>query len=233
MLKPLVQGATLTVVTLVGGLLLGVIVGSLVFNTLPGHSILTPNAIHISLAALPAFAGFLGGSALWGLGLGRMAGATNARRMALAGMLGFAPITLVLGLGLSAVEPYVVERLGALFPIHRLFTFMFVPSAFLIAGLSAGAIGLGLSDRPLAARLLWRVGLTAALAFLVVNLALEALGWVVGAPGAAERATMLTVMFSGNLAAAVTGGAVMGHMLARHADVRGIVAANNKVSLSA
>jgi hypothetical protein len=43
----------------------------------------------------------------------------------------------------------------------------------------------------------------------VVNLLMEAAGWVVGAPGAAERATMLTVMFAGNLGAALAGGAVM------------------------
>jgi hypothetical protein len=201
-------------VTLIGGLLFGVLVGSLVFNALPGHSTLSPSAVHISLAALPAFAGFLGGSALWGLGLGWMTGNPDKRRMALAGMLGFAPITLGLGIGLSAVEPFIVEQIGARFPIQRIFTLMFVPSAFLIAGMSAGAIGIGLRNTPLAWRLLWRVGLTAALAFLVVNLAMESLGWVVGAPGAAERATMLTVMFSGNLAAALAGGAVIGHVLA-------------------
>ena len=41
-----------------------------------------------------------------------------------------------------------------------------------------------------------RVGLTAGLAFLAVNLGMEALGWQVGGPGAAERATMLTVTSS-------------------------------------
>ncbi|MDX1616803.1 MAG: hypothetical protein R3300_21020 [Candidatus Promineifilaceae bacterium] len=41
------------------------------------------------------------------------------------------------------------------------------------------------------------------MAFLVVNLVMETLGWVVGAPGAAARYTMLTVMFAGNLGAAL------------------------------
>jgi hypothetical protein len=213
MLKTSLQGAVITVLTLFGGLLLGTVIGFYVFEALPGHSTLSPSALHISLAALPAFAGFLGGSALWGIAMGRLAGNAEIRRLALSGMLGFAPITLVLGISLSAVEPWVVEHIGMLFPIHRIFTLMFVPTAFLIAGVSAWAIGLGLRRGPLAWGLAWRTGLSAALAFLAVNLVMEALGWVVGAPGAAERATMLTVMFLGNLGAALAGGAMIGYVL--------------------
>jgi hypothetical protein len=218
MTKILIQGALITVVTLLGGLLLGTVVGFYVFESLPGHSTLSPSAIHISLAALPAFAGFLGGSAMWGLWMGRMAGSAETRRMAIAGMLGFAPITLVLGIGLSAVEPFVVEQIGARFPIHRIFTLMFVPSAFLIAGISAWAIGIGLRNGPLARSLFWRVGGAAALVFLAVNFVMEFSGWVVGGPGAAERYTMLTVMFLGNFGAALAGGAVLGWALAQRAD---------------
>lgn len=216
-LRPALQGAAATVLTLFGGLLLGTAVGFYVFEALPGHSVIAPSALHISLAAFPAFIGFLGGSTVWGVWMGRLAGNVEARRMALAGMLGFAPITLTLGIGLSAVEPFVVEQIGASFPIHRVFTLMFVPSAFLIAGLSAGAIGLGLRSGPLARSLVWRVGGAAAVAFLVVNLAMEALGWIVGGPAAAERYTMLTVMFLGNLGAALAGGAVLGGSLAAFA----------------
>ncbi len=217
MTRIILQGASITVLALFGGLLLGTAVGFFVFESLPGHSTLTPSALHISLAALPAFAGFLGGSAAWGVGMGRMAESTEARRMALAGMLGFAPITLTLGIGLSAVEPFVIEQVGAVFPVHRIFTLMFVPSAFLIAGLSAWAVGLGLRDPALAGVLFWRVGGAAALAFLAVNVVMEALGWVVGGPNAAERSTMLTVMFLGNLGAALAGGAVLGGSLAASA----------------
>lgn len=152
------QGASLTVLTLFGGLLLGTAIGFGVFESLPGHSTLSPSALHISLAALPAFIGFLGGSAVWGWWMGRMAGSTETRRMAVAGMLGFAPITLVLGIGLSAVEPFVIEQIGALFPVHRIFTLMFVPSAFLIASVSAWAVGRGLRSQPLAYSLLGRCG---------------------------------------------------------------------------
>ena len=96
-----------------------------------------------------------------------------------------------------------------------MFTLLFVPAAFLISAVGAWALGRGLGDRALSWRLFWSAGLTAAVAFLVVNLSLEAAGWVVGAPRAAERATMLVVMFSGNLVAALTAGAVMGHRLSR------------------
>jgi hypothetical protein len=84
----------------------------------------------------------------------------------------------------------------------------------LIGGVSAWAIGRGLHDSKLARSLFWRVGLAAGLTFLAVNLTLESLGWVVGGPGAAERATMVTVLALGDLSAALVGGAVMGLKLA-------------------
>ena len=51
--------------------------------------------------------------------------------------------------------------------------------AVLIAGVSAYAVGRGVNNRRLAARLFWQVGLTAGVTFLVINLAMESLGWVV------------------------------------------------------
>jgi hypothetical protein len=134
--------------------------------------------------------------------------------MAWAGMLGFAPVTLGLGFVLILLEPVAVQRFGQHIPIHRLFTLFFVPTAFLIAGIGAWAISIGLRDRQLAGSLLLRVGVAAALAFLAVNLAMDALGWRVGAPHAAERFTMLVVMFAGNLAAAFAGGFTLGWRLA-------------------
>ncbi len=209
--KPIFLGALLTVLTLFGGMLAGVGIG-LVFQNLPSHSL--PSAVSITLGVIPAVTGLLVGGAAWGLAMGRLAQANNRRRMALAGILGFVPITILLAFVLLTLEPIAVEKFGAQLPIHRVFTLFFVPSAFLIAGISAFAIGEGLSNRALAAVLLWRVGLAAAAAFLVVNLVMEISGWVVGAPGAAERATMLVVMFVGNLGAALAGGAVMGATLA-------------------
>jgi hypothetical protein len=211
--KPALQSALLTVLTLFGGMLAGVVLGNLVFESLPGHGVANPSAFHVTLAAIPAVTGLLAGSAGWGLAMGWLARAQNRRRMAVAGMLGFVPVTVFLAFALLRLEPIAVEKFGAQLPIHRVFTLFFVPTAFLIAGVSAWAIGRGLSDGALAASLLWRVGLAAALAFLAVNLAMEAAGWVVGAPRAAERSTMLTVMFAGDLGAALAGGAVLGWTL--------------------
>ena len=57
------------------------------------------------------------------------------------------------------------------------------------------------------------IGLAATVMFLVVNLLMESLGWVVVAPRAAERFTMLTVLLVSDLAAALAGGAVIGFSL--------------------
>ncbi len=214
-LSPALAGAVFTALALVGGLVLGIAAGNLVFNLLPGHSFTNPSPAPMAVAAVPALAGMFLGSALWGVLMGRLAQTSQGRRMALAGGLGFAPLAIGLGITLQIVEPMALNAVGAWLPIHRLFTVLFVPTAFVIAGVSAWSIGLGLRDRALAWQLLWRVGLTAALAFLAVNLVMESLGWVVGAPRAAERFTMLTVMTLGNLGAALAGGAVMGMTLAR------------------
>lgn len=208
-----VYGAVVSVLTLLGGLVLGFAVGERVFDLIPGHSLENPQLLYTLLAALPAFAGLGIGSAAWGILMGRLAHAPSRRRMAIAGIVGFAPITLVLGLALGILEPVLVERIGAQLPIHGIFTLLFVPSAFLIAGVSAYALGVGLRDYALAPKLFWRIGLVSGLTFLAVNLTMQALGWQVGGPGAAERATMLTVLFVGNLAAALVAGGVLGVML--------------------
>lgn len=208
--KPGFRGAYLTLLTLFGGLLIGLVVGDLVFRLLPGHSIDNPDPMHVAVAATPALAGFLLGGAAWGIAMGRVAGAQDRRRLAIAGMLGFGPITIILGIGMSFVET--ISNTGFLtqIPIHRLFTLLFATSAFLIAGVSAWALGVGLRQDRLARSLLWQVGFVAGVTFLVVNLLMESLGWVVGAPGAAQKATMVTVLAIGNISAALTGGAVLG-----------------------
>lgn len=207
-------GALITVLALFGGLFLGVVAGNFVFEALPGHSVMSPDPVHITLAAIPAVAGLLAGAAVWGVLFGRLVATQDRRRAAIAGILGFAPITVLLGVVLQLLEPIALVRLGAFVPLHRLFTLLFVPTAFLIAGISAWVLGVGLREQA-ALRLFWQVGVAAAVAFLAVNLTMEAFGWIVGGPNAAARFTMLTVMFAGNLGAALAGGAVLGWRLAR------------------
>lgn len=208
-------GAVSTAASLVGGVLLGVAAGNLIFNLLPGHSFTNPHPAAMAVAAVPALAGLFAGGAGWGVLMGRLAQAGAPRRMALAGGLSFAPITIGLAVALQILEPVALRLYGHWLPLHRLFTVLFVPAALVIAGVSAWGLSRGLGGRPLAWHWPWTVGLTAALAFLTVNLVMEALGWVVGAPRAAERFTMLTVLSLGNLGAALAGGAVMGMTLAR------------------
>lgn len=201
-------GATLTVIVLAGGLIAGFIGGFATFQALSGR---VPDALTFTLALLVFSTSTLLGSALWGVGMARLVHVQALQRAAWAGMLGFLPITLLLIFGLQAAEPLVFRTN---LPLHRLFTLLFVPSAGLIAGTSSLAVGWALRLGPTAPGLALRVSHTAALAFLAVNLGMEALGWQVGGPGAAERATMLTVLFVSNLGAALVGRAMLGLRLA-------------------
>ena len=225
-------GAWKTVATLFGGLIAGMLVGNGVFSILPGSSVMDPRIQYALIAAVPTLIIFGVGSAAWGRAMAKVAGVPPTRRMAWAGLLGFAPITILLAFSLLGLEPIAVERFGETIPIHRLFTLLFVPTAFIISAVSAWAIGMGLRDKSLSRSLAWRVGLTGGAAFLVVNVIMESAGWVVGAPGAAERATMITVMSLGNLAAALCGGAVLGLQLGRYAGVATPSAASGQPSLT-
>ena len=202
-------GAALTMLVLAGGLIASFMVSSATFQALSGR---VPDSLTFTLAVLVFSASTLFSSGLWGVGMAHLAQVPASRRVAWAGILGFVPITLLLIFGLQAAEP-IVFRTNL--PLHRLFTVLFVPSAGLIASTSSLALGWALGWGRAAPRLALRVGLTAALAFLAINLGMEALGWQVGGPGAEERATMLTVLFVSNLGAALAGGAVLGLTLAQ------------------
>jgi hypothetical protein len=200
-------GAVLTVLVLAGGLIASFIVSSATFQALDGRM---PGTLTETLAVLVFSASTLFSSALWSVGMAHLARVPASRRMAWAGSLGFVPITVLLIFGLQAAEP-IIFRTNL--PLHRVFTVLFVPSAGLIAATSSLVLAWALGWGRAAPGLALRVGLTAALAFLVVNLGMEALGWQVGGPGAAERTTMLTVLFVSNLGAALAGGALLGMTL--------------------
>jgi hypothetical protein len=200
-------GAALTALALVGGLLLSFKIGSLANAFLEGR---VSQQYVIPLTTLAASTVMLSGSALWAIGMARLARVPATWRVVASGILGFVPITILVAFGLAALEPFVF---GSSLPIHRLFMLLFVPSAGLIAGVGGLVLGWGLRQGRAALALGLRVGLAAALAFLVVNLVMEALGWVVGGPGAAERTTMLTVLFVGDTVAALAGGVTLGMKL--------------------
>jgi hypothetical protein len=210
-LRAAILGAALTMLGLVGGLMGGLIGGSFIFHGLIGKA---SHPLTYTLAAMVFGTGILGGSVLWGVGMGRLARSSALRRAAWASILGFVPITVLLNFGLLTIEPIAVS---ADLPVHRLFTVLFVPTAFLIAATSSLALAWALGWGRAAPALALRVGSTAALGFLAVNLGMEALGWLIGAPGAEERGTMITVLIAGNLGAALAGGAMLGMTLTQPA----------------
>jgi hypothetical protein len=200
-------GAIVTTVALVGSLLLAIAAGNAIRATLSGtagQGVSSPLATLFALVALGA------GSMAWGVLMGRLVPGADPKRMAWAGILGFLPVVLVAGFGLLALEPLALHRWGDHVPLYRLFTLLFVPAAGIIAGVGALALGVGVRNRMLARSLAWRATLAAALTFLVIDLTMEALGWQVGAPGAAERLTMVTVLSVSSLGSAIVAGAVIG-----------------------
>jgi len=115
------------------------------------------------------------------------------KRLTWAGALSFAPSLILAGIALGRLELIIVERGdGPDLPVHVVFTLLFVPAAFFVAGMGGLAMGIALKDLKLAVRLALGAGLAAALGFLAVDLVMDALGYRVGAPGAAERATSAT-----------------------------------------
>lgn len=200
------KGAWLTISRLFGGLFLGLIAGTVLFHLLPGSDVEDPSVMHAAVASIPAIAGFLAAGAAWGMAIGQQLGHTDRRKFGIAGVLGFAPITSILVIGFGMLEQQIFAFVGPSVPIHRLFTILFTLSALLITGVSVFVLSRALGFPRRAGILALRAALAAAGAFLLVNLTMESLGWVVGAPRAAERATMLVVMLLGKLAAAFTAG---------------------------
>jgi hypothetical protein len=187
--------------------------GGAVAEGLPGHM---AQGAKVGLAGVVALAVFSAGGALWGRVMAGITG-LGGRRMVWAGALSFGPAVMIAAIALSLLEVVIVERgAGPDLPIHILFTWLFVPAATFVAG--SGGFGLGSAYRNtlLAGRAALLTGLAGGLAFLAVNLIMDSLGWRVGAPGAAERATMLTVLLTGSLAAALAGGATLGLVLRPH-----------------
>jgi len=67
--------------------------------------------MNIALAAIPAIGGLLAGGAGWGLSMARLFHSGETRRMALTGLLGFAPTTFILGFTLLNIESAVAQAL--------------------------------------------------------------------------------------------------------------------------
>lgn len=209
----IIYSALATPLILIGSLILGGALGSILNERLPGHQ---TDPVNILLSAIPALGAVIAGGALWGWGIARITGAGDARRMARAGAIGFGPTMILVAFALTFFENLIVEQgQGPQWPIHNVFTLLFTPAAAIIAGVGAFAIATSARSAN-SARLGGLCALAAGLAFLIVNLGLDAWGFRVGAPGAAERATMLTTAFLGNFLAAMAAGGLIGARLARN-----------------
>jgi len=207
--------AFFTSILLAGSLFLALLAGNFLFAAFTGHM----TGLLSGLSALPVVLLVLfGGGALWGLSAAWLTGA-DPWRLAVTGSLAYGGAVLLVGILLELVFG-LLGLLSSLvkLPIHIAFSLVFVPAAGLIASFCAYRLSEGMQRRLQFAACL-RVGLAAGAGFLIVNLVMLWLGWQVGAPGAAERSTMLTVMLLSNTGAALAGGGVLGWQLAEQVSV--------------
>jgi hypothetical protein len=205
-----IRSALLTALFLFGGLLLGLAAG-IGLDGLPMH---LPESVRVQLSMLIVLVALVASGFAWGRAMARLTRASQPGRMAWAGALSFGPALILAALALGRLEVALIERgQGPDVPVHVVFTLLFVPAAFFVAGMGGFALGLARENVQLALRMALGCGLAGGAAFLLVNLVMHQLGWRVGAPGAAERATMLTVMMAGSLGAALAGGAIIGVLL--------------------
>ena len=195
-----------------GGLLVGIGLGA-ALNEVATFLPLLPRRALSALAAASVLA-VAGG--WWGRHMARLAGVVDERQMGRAAGLALGPSVVLIGLALAALEPGLVAggaNVGL--PIHVVFTLLFVPAALAIAAVGGFALGFGVRDFRLGGSLAVRAGLSAALAFLIIDLLMDGLGWRVGGPDAARRATMLVVTALGATGAALAAGSAIGHRLLR------------------
>jgi hypothetical protein len=190
----------------------GVITGDAVGGSV-GHD---ANLVGWALIALGALVVLAPGGAFWGLSISRITSAGHGRGMALAAAVTVAPVVVLVALSLTYFERLFVEqrRLPDV-AIDTIYTLLFTAALAIVTGTGGFALSIGVGQRTGAAILAAQCALGGGLAFLAVNLTLDALGMRVGAPGAEERVTMITTTLLGSFAAAFTSGGIIGTRLLR------------------
>lgn len=184
---------------------------------LPGGHVPPPEVSAAVLTLCVLAAGWFFGRAL-----ARIAGVAPGRvwRVARAGAFGYGLAAAAAGAFLGVAEPVlsaVVGR-GAAPPMHVVFGVIFSGATAVVALTTGAAIGWAAAG-PRAALLMGpAAALSAGAAFAAVDVLLDLLGRRVGAPGAAETATMMTVMGLGVVAAAAAMGAVLARLLVRYGE---------------
>jgi hypothetical protein len=163
--------------------------------------------------------GTLSGGALWGYSIAKLLYCSNLKRFTFAGALGYGITTILVVVGLSLLEVIIVEGgQSPDIPTHLVYGLLFVPAASIVGGIGGVTIGIALKSFRLTSRLGISSRLICGLTYLLVITIMDAIGWRVGAPGAAARATMVTVTLLGINATAIAGGTVIGWELSRSKD---------------
>lgn len=169
-----------------------------------------------ALIALGGFAFIAFGAATWGSSMSRISSAGHEHGMTLAAAVGVAPVIVGVALSLSYFEGLFVEqRQLPDVPIDNIYTLLFTSALAIVSGTAGFALSVGAGQRAVAPILAAQCALGGGLAFLAVNLTLDAFGMRVGAPGAEARLTMITTTFLGSFAAAFISGGIIGTVLRR------------------
>ena len=204
--------ALVTASCLIGGIVLAIAVGSAIDAILSRHWLFAGRG----LAAVAALAIFALAARLWGRRISELSGVGEPTQAGAWTAL-FVGIPLIaVGGGLAPLEPAAVRIAnGNGLPIHAAYVGLFVPATLIVAAIGSFGLGRGLRDNQLGARLAAAAAPSAAASFLVAALVMYAIGWHVGGPGAARRATMLVVTAVSATAAALAAGAAIGTTLRR------------------
>jgi len=207
----MLRAAWITARDLVGGLVLAVGLGSAVDRL--GEPLLLP--IRRTFSSLVAMGVLAVAGGLWSRHMAQLTGSAQlSRRNELITALTFGAAFVTVGLILALLEPGMIERGRASgLGIHVVYSLLFVPTAFIVATLGALSLRVTSGGRMISPGLAVVAGLCAAVAFLLVDLAMDAGGWRVGAPGASKRATMLVVTFVSVTGAALAAGGAIGWVI--------------------
>lgn len=205
----LVRGsAALTVACIVGGIVGAVALGSAVDVVVRRYS---SDIVAASVAAPFALAVIIFAAREWGRRMSTAAGIGDPVRTGKSTMLLVALPFILVGSLLSPLEPPAVRMAGEhSLPIHAAYMALFVPATLIVAGIGGFGLGRGMRDNALGSRFAVVAAPVAALAFLLVAGFMYLIGWRVGSPDAARRATMLVVTTVSTIGAALAAGAGIG-----------------------
>jgi hypothetical protein len=130
------------------------------------------------------------------------------------GGLGFALPFITTVFSLSMAEAIVTAGRISM-PLHILFALLFNGGMLFTSSLHGLAHGIALKNSRVMVQLALASGVGGMLGFGLVNLVMDSIGLRVGAPNAAQTATVLMTMILGNIVGSFSGGAALGYVFAK------------------